>query len=130
MQILEYEANMMLEAPILDGNDGTAVVRSDRRHRTHDTHSLLCCAFRRQNCDHELVEAHVIVGECDTCGACPVDEQSVLHSCLTCSNEDLEDFSHDTDGLHILKRHLQHGDVDDVFICPMSRHVGALFRFQ
>ena len=54
-----------------------------------------------------LVEAHVFLGECDTCGACPVDEQSVLHSCLTCSNEDLEDFSHDTDGLHILKRHLQ-----------------------
>ena len=53
-----------------------------------------------------LVEAHVFVSECNECGACPDDEQLVLHSCLTCSNDD-EDFSHNTDGLNILKRHLQ-----------------------
>ena len=56
-----------------------------------------------------LIEAHVFVEECDTCGACPIDEQSVLHSCITCSTVDQEDFSHDTNGLELLKRHLARG---------------------
>ena len=53
-----------------------------------------------------LIEAHVFVEECGACGACPVDEQSVLHTCLTYYTDNGEDFSHDTNGLEILRRHL------------------------
>ena len=58
--------------------------------------------------ESHLIEACIFITECDNCGACPEDEQSVLHGCVTCGERDaLDDLSHGTDGLDMLKGHLQ-----------------------